>query len=139
MNIRNFQRSIPVDKALIKNIVRAVCAKEKPSCAYQIGVCLVSDKTIQELNGRFHGCNCPTDVLAFGLKQTRHELIADIFVSADTANLQAKIYKTNPQYEMYLYVIHGLLHLTGYDDRNANDRKVMRRVERQYLKQFNIK
>ncbi|MFA5099724.1 MAG: rRNA maturation RNase YbeY [Candidatus Omnitrophota bacterium] len=131
--IRNLQKRLPVDRALVKKIVEAVCSKENPGLKQQISVCLVTDTRIRKLNERFHHCDGPTDVLAFSLSDDPNEVIADIFVSTDTAVAQSRIYRTDPRYEMYLYVIHGLLHIAGYNDLTAAGRRSMRRKEKQYL------
>ena len=71
------------------------------------------------------GSDCPTDVIAFDLSATKNEISADLAVSTDTAIRNARIFKTHAGYEVYLYVIHGILHLLGYDDKTAQQRKVM--------------
>ncbi len=75
-----------------------------------------------------------TDVLAFDLKRNKSELIADIYISADTALVNSRIYSSDLKTELCLYVIHGLLHILGYDDHKAKDIAVMRKKEAFYLK-----
>jgi probable rRNA maturation factor len=99
----------------------------------------VTDPAMQKLNKRFHGSDIPTDVLAFSLGDDPGSIIADIIVSADTAVSQSKEYKTRPRYEMCLYVIHGLLHIAGFNDLTKADRLVMRRKEKEYLKILGLK
>jgi probable rRNA maturation factor len=133
LHISNLQKKLAVDRPLIKKIVHAVCLKESLKKDHEISVCLVTDPRIRRLNARFHHCDAATDVLAFSLSDDPETVIADIFISTDTAVSQARTYKTNPRHEMYLYVIHGLLHIAGYNDLTAKDRRVMRRKEKQYL------
>lgn len=87
----------------------------------------MNDKRIRGLNLKYKHRDLPTDVLAFDISETKSaaDLFADIIVSCDTAVRNARIFKTSPRYEVYLYVVHGLLHLIGYDDKNAKQRKVM--------------
>ena len=68
------------------------------------------------------------------LEITPPELIADIYISAQTAVRNSKRFKTEPAKELYLYVIHGLLHIAGYDDHKTDDIKEMRSKEEYYLK-----
>jgi len=58
---------------------------------------------------------------------------ADIVISTDTAVRNARIFKTNRFYELHLYLVHGLLHLLGYDDSNRKQIQLMRRKEREYV------
>jgi probable rRNA maturation factor len=77
----------------------------------------------------------PTDVLAFDLSAPGavRVLLADIIISADTAARNAKIFHTTPLYELYLYVVHGVLHLLGYDDKTKAQRKLMHKKAIKYV------
>lgn len=100
----------------------------------EVNINFITDPMIMRLNSRFHQRNCPTDVLAFDLSRNNKELIADIYVSVDTAIKNSKVFLTSPGYELYLYVIHGMLHISGYDDHKPRDIKAMREKESFYLK-----
>lgn len=68
-----------------------------------------------------------TDVISFNLSERFKSDItyADIVISTDRAVYNAKIFNTGSLYELYLYVVHGVLHLLGYDDRNTKQRQLM--------------
>jgi probable rRNA maturation factor len=89
------------------------------------------------LNYKFLRVNQPTDVLAFDLNRVKNRtnLVADLVISTDTAKRNGKIYKTSTQRELELYVIHGALHLLGYDDLTLKGAKLMRKKECQFIKQ----
>ena len=95
----------------------------------EITLCLVNDPKIRGLNLKYLGEDIPTDVLAF-------DATGDIVISTDTAIRNAAIYKTSPVYETYLYVVHGVLHLLGYDDRNPKGRKLMDNKAKTILKNY---
>lgn len=86
---------------------------------------------------KFLGCNAPTDVIAFNFNEPAdsREIIADIAISTDTAIRNARNYKTTRSYELYLYVVHGVLHILGYKDNNKANSSVMQRKE-EYLCQL---
>ena len=105
----------------------------------EINVSFITDARIKRLNYRFHGRDFATDVLAFDLSRTKEELIADIYISADTALKNSRIFSAYPERELMLYVIHGLLHIAGYHDHKARDVKAMRRKEEFYLKKITLK
>jgi len=73
------------------------------------------------------GRDSSTDVISFDNSSGKWGLLADIVVSTETAVRQSRIFKTAPIYEVYLYVIHGVLHLLGYDDNTARKRKLMQK------------
>ena len=100
--------------------------------AGSITLCFVDNRMIRRLNRKYHFRDRATDVLAFDLSDGSR-ILTDIFISTDTAVSNAKIFKTTPLYENYLYLVHGLLHILGYNDNNAENREVMRDKEKYYL------
>jgi probable rRNA maturation factor len=77
----------------------------------------------------------PTDVLTFDLRDdpTECAIEGEIVISAETAARQALRFHATPAQELLRYVIHGTLHLSGYDDRRPGDRRRMRREENRVL------
>ena len=127
------------DEELIKRAAEHVVGEvELNKC--QISIAIVDDDIIHELNRKYLEHDYPTDVLSFPLE---HDLPAgilagEIVVSADTANVNASEYGWEPQKELTLYVIHGCLHLIGYDDHSENDRSEMRAAEQRVLSRLGI-
>ena len=125
--VRDFQDKLPVSPARIRALVRRAFAQEGPGCRGQVTVCIVGDALIRSLNRRFLAVDSPTDVIAFNLTGKGELLLADIVVSSETARRAAGKYKTTPLDELYLYVVHGVLHLLGYDDKTPRRRSAMNR------------
>ncbi len=94
----------------------------RPPLNFQVDVNLVSDNEIKEINRKFLGRDRPTDVIAFSLEEgeafPREEvpLIGQIIISAETAKKQAGRYKNSFKEEIYLLIIHGLLHVAGWEE-----------------------
>jgi probable rRNA maturation factor len=105
---------------------------------YEISVAVVDDPTIHALNVRHLQHDYPTDVLSFLLEQEDDYLEGEIVASADTAAHEAKKYAATAANELLLYVVHGALHLVGYDDHSEADRQAMRAKEREYLARFGV-
>ncbi len=123
--IKNYRGRIPVNPKKLKAAILKLLRKEGINSA-EITVLFTTAERIRKLNRRYHRRDCATDVLAFDLGSRKGKnIFADIVVSADAAIRNAKIYQTSESYELYLYVLHGLLHLTGYDDRTAKQRRIM--------------
>jgi len=128
--IKNLQKKIPLRIATqkrIKKAIRNTLSLKGRKKFGEITVCFVDDKKITEINWRYLGIKSATDVISFELTDhARTGIIhADIAVSTDRAVYNAGIFNTNPLYEMYLYVVHGVLHLLGYDDGNRRQRQLM--------------
>ena len=99
----------------------------------QISVAVVDDPTIAELHKKYLGDPDPTDVLSFVLEQSFGVLEGEVIVSAETALASAPRYGCTADDELLRYVIHGTLHLVGYDDTTPPGRAVMRKQEKKYL------
>jgi probable rRNA maturation factor len=85
----------------------------------EVHVILVSDKRIADIHRRFLGHPGPTDVITF-----EH---GEIVISAETAKRQAREFGTSLAHELRLYLVHGLLHLHGFDDKTAAGAAQMKR------------
>ncbi len=97
-------------------------------------VTLVDDATIRRLNTRHLGARRATDVLAFNLEAPGPSaLLGEVIVSVDTARRQARRHRVALALEVDLLVVHGVLHLAGFDDADPADARRMHERERQIL------
>ncbi|MCM8783462.1 MAG: rRNA maturation RNase YbeY [Candidatus Omnitrophica bacterium] len=99
-----------------------------------LDVVLVSDVFIRRLNRRFLKKNNYTDVLAFGEAfdnqgHKRKNIFGEVIISVDAAKRFAKRYGQRTEREFYLYLIHGILHLLGYNDHTLKQRKTMEELQ----------
>lgn len=125
ISVHNRQRKIPVDRAALERFaLRALhlCLREArrgPGLTdlEEIDVVLISDRRMSELHRKFMGISGPTDVITF-----QH---GEIFISTETARRQARTHRSSLADELCLYLVHGLLHLHGFDDRSAKAKGVM--------------
>ncbi|MDD5439365.1 MAG: rRNA maturation RNase YbeY [Candidatus Omnitrophica bacterium] len=134
INIKNLNKKKPVTAARLARLVRFVYKRIPAIRHYEVCVILVSDRDIRELNRKYLHRDRATDVLCFSYCDDI--LKADIYVSTDTARSNARIFNTTFTEELYLYVIHGLLHMAGYRDDTALVRKKMNTLQITLLKQF---
>ncbi len=137
VTITNAQSQLPVDKKRLRLAVRMIMEDESIERA-KINVAVVDDPTIAELHQRYLDDPNPTDVLSFALERTPKYLEGEIVVSADTAAASAPNYNWTAADELLLYVIHGALHLVGYDDSTPKKRSIMREKEGEYLTRFGL-
>jgi probable rRNA maturation factor len=98
----------------------------------EVTVCLVTDAAIARMNRKFRGQRGPTDVLSFPLSNgnSRHaRYLGDIAISAQTARRNARREGRSLSEELRVLILHGVLHLAGYD--HETDNGEMERLERQ--------
>ena len=97
----------------------------------------MTDARIKALNKKYLKKDVATDVLAFDFleKKSRNkkELFGEIIISTSAACRQAKVFKNSRERELTLYIIHGILHLLGFDDHRPADIKKMRAREEALL------
>jgi probable rRNA maturation factor len=103
-----------------------------------VSIAVVDNAEIHALNRRHLQHDYPTDVLSFLLEETGERLEGEIVASAQTAAAQAARYGWSAEDELLLYVIHGALHLVGYDDQTPEAQERMRRRESQLLAHFGL-
>src|SRR5438128_3013960 len=134
ISIATPQEAVPIDFRKMREVVRAVLDGEgKPEA--EISLAFVDNATIHTLNKRYLDHDEPTDVLSFPLSEGK-KLAGELVIGAEVAQAQAAERGHDVQAELALYVIHGLLHLCGYDDHSDEDVKEMRERERAYLKEL---
>lgn len=130
VTIVNLQKKIPVCHSLVFKLKKAVLgtiSSENMKKTGEIDICLVNDKKIRELSKIYLKINNSTDVIAFDISEPAKpgKMLVEIVISTDKAVSNAHIFNTTPVYELFLYIIHGMLHILGYDDRTARQRQIM--------------
>lgn len=117
----------------MKTTLRKILTDAGFSCG-RLEAAVVDDETIHRLNREYLGHDYPTDVLAFELESDAAEglLEGSVIVSAQMASARAEEFGWTPADELALYMIHGTLHLVGYDDHETGKKRQMRRKEKLY-------
>jgi probable rRNA maturation factor len=130
--ITNRQKGMRIDRLRMRRAIRAILHDAEVTEA-QLSVAVVDDPAIAKLHDEFLDDPDPTDVLSFLLERSPNALEGEVVVSADTARRIAPKYGCAAETELLRYVIHGTLHLVGYDDATPPQRAAMKRQERKYL------
>ena len=100
----------------------------------ELSVALVGNAEMQKLNAQYRKKDYPTDVLSFPAENrlfVEEKLLGDVIISVQKAKQQAKERQRSLNEEMVTLLIHGVVHLLGYDhERSAKDARVMERLEK---------
>lgn len=110
----------------------------------QTSILFCSDSYIRKLNREYRRVDASTDVLAFSMHEGKFSkvhpgVLGDVVISLETASRQAKRFRHSLNKEIVLLVIHGILHLVGYDHLKKKDKEKMHKREKEILKSLNIK
>jgi probable rRNA maturation factor len=135
VSVCNLQRKVPVNVRGLQNFA----ARAKQRCLQlhkqketdlrrlnEIFVWLISDRRMSSLHRKFMHQTGPTDVLTF-----QH---GEIFISVETARRNARAFGTSLADELRLYVVHGLLHLQGFDDQTQTGARRMKKMQETILR-----
>ena len=141
---------LPLDR--IKELALYVLGAEALPEATELSVSFVGIDEITELNAVYRNKPEPTDILSFELddpweeypckenadKETQQLLLGDIVINPDMANKHARLEEVSLEEELWILVIHGILHLVGFDHENAEDAKAMEEKEDDYFYQWEL-
>ena len=93
----------------------------------------VDDKEMLKYNKKYLQHESYTDIITFD-NSLNNKIAGDIVISLERVNENAKYYEVSYNYELERVMAHGLLHLLGYNDKNKEEKKIIRKKENYYLK-----
>jgi len=134
--IHNIHPICRISRKEIEKLVNKILRSEATS--FSLDIIFVDDGFMKKINRKFTRRRKTTDVLSFGMKEGKdmgvdYPSLGDIYISLDQAKRQAKEYGVSLKEETARLVVHGLLHLLGYDHKNKSQAKIMKEKEETYL------
>ena len=92
-----------------------------------------NDEYLLELNQKFLDRDTLTDVIAFDFSESEEDVSGDVFISVDRTAENAQSYGQSHEKEIFRVIVHGTLHLCGFEDHSADEKAVMTEKEDKYL------
>ena len=134
-----------IDTGGLEGIARKVLAAENVGAKSEMGLVISSDERVQQLNRDYRHLDEPTDVLAFSARDEAADSpfipppdgvlhLGEVIISYPQAAVQAEEHSHPVKKELTILLIHGLLHLLGYDHEESADEKKMQAREKELLK-----
>ena len=99
----------------------------------KLGIVLLSDEELLEMNKSVLQHDYYTDILTFEIERNDNHLESELYFSLDRAQENALHYKVSLRNELARLAIHGMLHLAGYDDKTSPAKRKMRKMEKEFL------
>ena len=139
---------------LVEHVLQFAAQKLQLADSTEMSVTLMNNPAIKRINAQYRGVDRATDVLSFAAEENGDEspiimdpeLVAelptnlgDLFVSMDKVAEQAKFLGHSPERELGFLVVHGFLHLNGYDHEQPADEKKMFALQREILDEYGLK
>jgi probable rRNA maturation factor len=137
LSIKIFQDNIQFrlsGRIEIKHLIKDLISEEKEIVG-DINIILTNDFSLKEINVEFLQHNYYTDVISFG-ESEGGRINGEIYISIDTVKKNAFNYNVSSNEELLRVIIHGILHLCGYEDKNEAERNRMRKKEDKWMEVY---
>lgn len=132
----NKNQKFSLDKREIHSLTAALIKKLNLKLVSLI-INFVDPDYIRKINKQYLNHDYSTDILTFNYSENLHIIDAEIYVSLYDAFQNAEKWKVSPENEVARLIIHGILHLCGFDDQLEKDREIMREKEDELVTEFN--
>ncbi|MCL4511021.1 MAG: rRNA maturation RNase YbeY [Bacteroidetes bacterium] len=127
----NYDRAPKFRRRTLAVLIRQIIREERRE-ADSINVVLVDDDYLLDVNRKFLNHDYKTDVISFDLSENKR-IDGEIYISVDRAKVQARRYKVSLEREVLRLIVHGVLHLAGWDDKTRSQKLLMRKRENVFI------
>ncbi len=121
----------------LKKWISSVAKKEKHGIG-EINFIFCTDAFLRKMNKQYLQHDYNTDIITFDNSEETKTISGDIFISIDRVRVNAKEFKTTFDDELHRVMVHGVLHLLGYDDKTEKLKKEMRKMEDAHMNKLRI-
>tara|TARA_Y100001980_G_C14545846_1_gene325614 strand:- start:1978 stop:2412 length:435 start_codon:yes stop_codon:yes gene_type:complete len=128
-----YKDSISINDKCFNDLIKKICSQNS-NCNYSINYILSNDFKLNDLKKKYFNENVFTDVIAFNLEEPGQSIDGEVYVSIDRVKENAIKFHQNFKSELLRVIIHGTLHLLGYDDKNEKEKLRMTALENKYIK-----
>ena len=125
---------IKINSQILKKLSSLVFVSE----SFNVGMVtyiFTDDNSLSSLKKKFFGLDVFTDVMAFNLEDESNELEGEVYISFDRVKDNAKAFNVDLEQEFKRVIIHGTLHLVGYEDKSSLEKNIMTKLENKYINQ----
>ena len=131
--INDFDNNLKLSNNLIEKIIFNIISNESKYSSINMSIIIANDEYLKTLKIKYFNMDIFTDVITFNLSDNDKDLDAEVYISWERVNENAKKYKQRINNEMKRVIIHGCLHLVGFEDFTEREKKYMRKKELKYI------
>jgi probable rRNA maturation factor len=134
--LNNKQKKTDLNKKYWDDFIRKICRLLNQEDNTEVSITFVNNKQIRKLNNTYRHIDKPTDVLSFPFDNSFNlpvNVLGDVIISTEKAELQAKEYGHSLEREIAFLLVHGILHLLGYDHETPEQEKEMFSLQKELL------
>ena len=131
--IKNLQSLVRINQGKLKKKATRILSHLNLK-RVTVSLVFCDNKFIKKINKKYLGKNSPTDVISFPLNDIFNpNYLGEVIISVEEALNNSRIYNTSFDYEIVLYMVHGILHLLGYKDYTKMERERMEKKQKEIL------
>jgi len=135
LTVFSSEKKYKINKFSIHKLISEL-KKELNFKVLSLTINFISSEKIISINKEYLNHNYSTDIITFNYSGDNRNLDGEIFISCQDAQFNAKTFNNNLREEFKRLVIHGILHLLGYEDVKEKDKKVMKRLENDLVNRY---
>jgi rRNA maturation RNase YbeY len=136
-NLHIYSVQKKIKKSNVHDLIKSLSV-ELNFLVSNIEINFISGEDIHAINKSYLKHDYTTDIITFNYSDSLQQIDGEIFISIDDALSNSKKFRVTLSDELVRLVIHGILHLLGYDDQNLTDKKIMKRLENKLLSNNNF-
>lgn len=130
------EKGISINRKVLDNCVKILISYYDLKLG-KLDFNFLNGESMIEINKKYLDHNYDTDIITFNYSDENDMLDGEFFISLSEASKNSKKYKVPLDNELFRLIVHGILHLIGYDDSNAQEKRRMKKVENQIVNMFN--
>ena len=136
-NLHIYSLQNKIKKSNVHDLIKSLSV-ELNFLVSNLEINFISGEDIHAINKSYLKHDYTTDIITFNYSDSLQQIDGEIFISIDDALSNSKKFRVTLSDELVRLVIHGILHLLGYDDQNLTDQKIMKRLENKLLSKNNF-
>ena len=138
--VKNLQVSTEdsgISKKFVHAVIRFLIVEYNLKINF-LSISFISSEKLKEINKQYLNHNYETDIITFDYGTMKKEIDGEILISYEIVRFNSKKYKITYRNELVRLIIHGLLHLLNFDDKNSVNKKLMKKEENKLINKFNF-
>lgn len=136
-NLTVYSQDSSISKRVVHSLITAL-KEEYQLDIISLSISFIKSSELLKINREYLGHDYETDVITFNYSKQKKKIDAEILISFEEAKQNAKKYNVSFGKELMRLVIHGVLHLLRFDDKNAVSKKIMKKEENKLINRFNF-
>lgn len=136
-NLSVYSEALSINKRRVHSLISAII-EEYSLTITSLSISFINSKELRDINKEYLDHDYETDVITFNYSRQKKNIDGEILISFEEAKVNAKRYNVKLGQELLRLVIHGMLHLLHFDDKNEESKKIMKKEENKLINRFNF-